>query len=65
MLMLLTYLPQEPSDPVYGRLMSGSAAYEWEAQSQYRASHACALASASVVMLTTQSILHMYLSISW
>lgn len=38
MIMLLEYLPQEPSDPVYGKLMSGGAAYEWEAQSQYRAS---------------------------
>lgn len=38
MIMLLEYLPQEPSDPVYGKLMSGRAAYEWEAQSQYRAS---------------------------
>ena len=37
MIMLLEYLPQEPSDPVYGKLMSGGAAYEWEAQSQYRA----------------------------
>ncbi|KAL3139646.1 Nuclear import receptor [Trebouxia sp. C0009 RCD-2024] len=36
MIMLLEYLPQEPSDPVYGKLMSGGAAYEWEAQSQYR-----------------------------
>ncbi|DBB03975.1 TPA: hypothetical protein ACH3X1_013041 [Trebouxia sp. C0004] len=36
MLMLLEYLPQEPSDPVYGKILSGSSAYEWEAQSQYR-----------------------------
>ena len=41
MLLLLEYLPQEPSDPVYGKLMPGGAAYEWEAQSQYRASHCC------------------------
>lgn len=38
MMLLLEYLPQEPSDPVYGKLMSGGDAYEWEAQSQYRAS---------------------------
>lgn len=38
MLLLLEYLPQEPSDPVYRKLMSGGAAYEWEAQGQYRAS---------------------------
>lgn len=36
MLLLLEYLPQEPSDPVYGKILSGSSAYEWEAQSQYR-----------------------------
>lgn len=36
MLLLLEYLPQEPSDPVYGKTLSGSSAYEWEAQSQYR-----------------------------
>jgi len=36
MLLLLEYLPQEPSDPVYGKVLSGSSAYEWEAQSQYR-----------------------------
>ena len=41
MILLLEYLPQEPSDPVYGKLMSGGSAYEWEAQSQYRASHCC------------------------
>jgi len=36
MLLLLEYLPQEPSDPVYEKILSGSSAYEWEAQSQYR-----------------------------
>ncbi len=36
MLLLLEYLPQEPADPVYGSSLSGSLAYEWEAQSQYR-----------------------------
>ena len=38
MVTLLEYLSQEPSDAAYGKIMSGSAAYEWEAQSQYRAS---------------------------
>lgn len=41
MMLLLEYLPQEPSDPVYGKLMPGGDAYEWEAQSQYRASSCC------------------------
>ena len=36
MLLLLEYLPQEPSDTVYGKILSGSSAYEWESQSQYR-----------------------------
>ena len=36
MVMFLEYLPQEPSDPVYGKILTGSAAYEWEAQAQYR-----------------------------
>ena len=52
MILLLEYLPQEPSDPVYGKLMSGGAAYEWEAQSQYRVSHCC------LPHHTAQSLLH-------
>ncbi len=36
MLLLLEYLPQEPSDPVYGKILPGGSAFEWEAQSQYR-----------------------------
>lgn len=52
MILLLEYLPQEPSDPVYGKLLSGGAAYEWEAQSQYRASHCC------MPHHTTQWLLH-------
>ena len=36
MVLFLEYLPQEPSDPVYGKILSGNTAYEWEAQSQYR-----------------------------
>lgn len=35
-MLLLEYLPQEPSDPVYGKIMSGNSAYEWEATCQDR-----------------------------
>ena len=38
MLLLLEYLPQEPSDSVYGTIVLGISKYEWVAQSQYRVS---------------------------
>ncbi len=56
MLLLLEYLPQEPSDPIYGKIMSGSSAYEWEAQSQYRVG---ALNSFSKACATTKHCLYL------
>lgn len=40
MVLFLEYLPQEPSDPVYSKLFTGSASYEWESASLFRV---CAL----------------------
>ena len=44
MVMFLEYLPQEPSDPVYGKILTGGAAYEWEAQAQYRVTYIACIA---------------------